>query len=50
MAASFFEPRGMAAISAKYFQTSGGVSPSIARAMSILLRRTCPVGGQRANA
>ena len=30
MAASFLDPRGMRAISAKYFQTSCGLSPSMA--------------------
>ena len=35
MAASFFEPRGIAEISEKYFQTSGGVRSSVAWGMSV---------------
>jgi hypothetical protein len=34
MAASFLEPRGIRLISAKYFHTSGGCSPSIAVGMT----------------
>ena len=38
MAVSFFDPRGIRLISAKYFHTSGGFSPSIAVGISISLR------------